>query len=76
MRMLLAAGLVLLPAFAASAQSPNDGGKTDASKKICKVDPEDTDSRIRRRVCKTEAEWNGRSDDVKSETDRSPNQAQ
>ena len=76
MRLLMAAGLILLPAFAASAQSPNDGGKAEASKKICKVDPEDTDIRIRHRICKTEAEWNGKSEDVKSETDRSPKRAQ
>ena len=76
MRLLLAASLILLPAYAANAQSPNDGGKPEASKKICKVDEEDTDSRVRRRICKTEAEWNGKSDDAKPETDRSPKQPQ
>ena len=76
MRMLLAAGLVLLAAHAASAQSPNDGGKTEASKRICKVDPEDTDSRIRRRICKTEAEWNGQSDDGKPDSGSTSKQAQ
>jgi hypothetical protein len=76
MRLLLAASLILLPAFTATAHSPNDSGKSEASKKICKVDPEDTDSRIRRRICKTEAEWNGKSQDVKPETDRSPKQDQ
>jgi hypothetical protein len=77
MRLLLAASLILLPAYAANAQSPADGNaKTEASKKVCKVDPEDTDSRIRRRICKTEAEWSGKTDDAKSEGDRTPTQAQ
>jgi len=75
MRLLLAASLILIPAFTASAHSPNEGGKPDAPKKICKVDPEDTESRIRRRICKTEAEWSGKSGDEKSDADRSPNQA-
>ena len=76
MRLLLAASLVLLPAYAASAQSPADGSKPETSKKVCKVDEEDTDSRVRRRICKTEAEWNGKSDDAKSEANRSAKQAQ
>ncbi len=63
MRLILAASLVLIPAYAASAQAPNDGGTAGASKKICKIDPEDTGSKIRRRICKTEAEWNRKTDD-------------
>lgn len=74
MRSLFAASLILLPAFAVSAQTPS-AGKSEAPKKICKVDPEDTDSRIRRRICKTEAEWNGDSE-KKSDADRTPRQSQ
>lgn len=73
MRLLLAAGLILLPAVAVSAKAPS-AEKAEVPKKICKVDPEDTDSRIRRRICKTEAEWNGESI-KKSDTDRTPRQS-
>ena len=76
MRLLLAASLVLLPAHAMSAPSPNDGGKPEASKKICKVDDEeDTGSRLRRRICKTEAEWN-KLEGAKAEADRPLKQPQ
>ena len=59
MRSLIAVSLLLLPTqgFATSPTESADQAKSD--KKICKVDPEDTESRIRRRICKTEAEWNG-----------------
>jgi hypothetical protein len=76
MRLLLAATIILLPAYALNAQTPVEGGKPETAKKICKIDPEDTDSRIRRRICKTEAEWNAPSQDDKSEADREPKQAQ
>lgn len=59
MRAILAVSLLLLPtpAFAA----PPSGAKVERprEKKICRVDPEDTESRIRRRICKTESEWKG-----------------
>ena len=74
MRSLFAASLILLPAFAASAQTPS-AGQPEAPKKICKVDPEDTDSRVRRRICKTEAEWNGDSG-KKSGNDQPQRQSQ
>jgi len=76
MRLLLAAGLILLPAYMASAQPPSDDGKQQESKKICKVDPEDTDSRVRRRICKTEADWNEKTGNPDRETERSPKQGQ
>lgn len=60
MRVFLAAGLMLLPIYSAGAEGPTDKAREPAPKKICKVDPEDLDSRIRRRICKTEAEWNGK----------------
>lgn len=74
MRLLLAAGLILLPAFALSAKAPS-AEKPEELKKICKADPQDTDSRVRRRICKTEAEWNGESG-KKPDTDRTPRQRQ
>lgn len=74
MRLLFAAGLILLPIFAVSAQAPR-AEKPEAPKKICKADPEDTDSRVRRRICKTEAEWNGDSG-KKSGTDQTQRQSQ
>jgi hypothetical protein len=76
MRLMLAAAVILVPAYAATAKLPVEGGKPDVTKKICKVDEEDTDSRVRRRICKTEAEWNGKSDETKARPDRSPKQAQ
>ena len=65
MRLMIAASLLPL-ASVALAQAPaaavNNSAAPRAEKKICKVDPEDTESRIRRRICKTEAEWRGASD--------------
>ncbi len=59
MRALIAVSLMLIPthAFAAPPASTKTNGQPE--KKICKIDPEETESRIRRRVCKTESEWNG-----------------
>lgn len=65
MRSLFIASLVFFPASAVSAQAPNDGGKAEETKKICKIDPADTDSKIRRRICKTKEEWRRKSDDAK-----------
>ena len=59
MRLILAASLVLLPVQAFAAPPAATEAKPQSNKKICKVDPEETDSRIRRRICKTEAEWKG-----------------
>ena len=75
MRSLLVAALILLPTSAVSAHAPDDGGKPESSKKICKIDPEDTESKIRRRVCKTEAEWAGKPDS-KPDADRTAKQSQ
>jgi hypothetical protein len=56
MRMIIAAALLLLPAPGFAAPRA-DSKAADPNKKICKVDPEDIDSRIRKRICKTRAEW-------------------
>ncbi len=71
MRLFLAAGLLLLPIHAAGAPLPSDKDREPAPKRICKVDPEDLDSRIRRRICKTEAEWNGKPANASRDADRS-----
>jgi hypothetical protein len=57
MRLILAASLLMLPVPGFAAPPPEAKAKPQSNKKICRVDPEDTDSRIRRRICKTEAEW-------------------
>ena len=55
----------------------DDGGKPEASsKKICKIGEDDTVSRVRRRICKTEAEWNGKAEGAKPEPDRFSKQSQ
>lgn len=55
--------LLTLLAFTAAAADPASQpapavAKPQAEKKICKVDPLETESRIRKRICKTESEWN------------------
>ena len=59
MRALIAASLLLLPAQAYASPQADPAAQAPPAKKICKVDPEDTESRIRRRICKTAAEWDG-----------------
>jgi len=56
---LIAASLLLLPAQAYASPHGKPAAQASPAKKICKVDPEDTESRIRRRICKTAAEWGG-----------------
>lgn len=74
MRLLLAASLIMLPGVAIAAKAPSTD-KSEELKKICKADPQDTDSRVRRRICKTEAEWNGESG-KKPNTERTQKQSQ
>ena len=59
MRPVVAVSLLLLPTQGFATPPAEPTPKVEPAKKICKVDPEDTESRIRRRICKTEAEWNG-----------------
>jgi hypothetical protein len=59
MRSVIAVSLLLLPTQGFAAPPAETTGSAQPNKKICKVDPEDTGSKIRRRICKTEAEWNG-----------------
>jgi hypothetical protein len=63
MRLIIAAALLALPVSGFAAPEVETKAEARPDKKICKVDPEDTESRIRRRVCKTEAEWNGTKSD-------------
>ena len=70
MRLILAASLLLLPAHGFASPPAGIKAKPQSNRKICRVDPEDTESRIRRRICKTESEWNaGRNDKSKDEVD-------
>lgn len=57
MRLILAASLLLLPAQGFASPAAETKAKPQSNKKICRIDPEDTESRIRRRICKTESEW-------------------
>ena len=59
MRLAITVSLLLLPTQGFATPPAEPAVKVEQAKKICKVDPEDTESRIRRRICKTEAEWNG-----------------
>ena len=59
MRLVIAVSLLLLPTHGYATPPAEPTAKAEPAKKVCKVDPEDTESRIRRRICKTEAEWNG-----------------
>ena len=59
MRLILAASLLLLPAQGFASPAAETKAKPQSNKKICRIDPEDTESRIRRRICKTAAEWDG-----------------
>jgi len=62
---------MLLVSSALSVQAPSQGTETTvqtpptnqppaSEKVVCKVDDEDTFSRIRTRVCKPESQWNRR----------------
>jgi len=65
--------LLSLFAIAASQAVTNTAEPKPApEKKICRVDPEDTDSRIRRRICKTASEWAGGSNKEGQDNQQSP----
>jgi hypothetical protein len=59
MRPLIAASILLLPTQGFAAPPAETTASAQPNTKICRVDPEDTGSKIRRRICKTEADWNG-----------------
>lgn len=60
MHAIIAAGLLMLSPQISATPTVETKANAQPAKKVCKVDAEDdTGSHIRRRVCKTEAEWNG-----------------
>jgi predicted secreted protein len=63
MTLLLAALLIASDPAVASQQSqapapvPAEAAKPEKEKKICRVDTNDSSSRLRKRVCMTQTEW-------------------
>ena len=50
MRLIIAAALLVLPAPGLAAPTAEAKSEARPDKKICRIDPEDTESRIRRRI--------------------------
>ena len=57
MSTLLAALLLIADPTGAAASAPAPVKAEKAERKICKVDPADTGSRLKKRLCLTESEW-------------------
>jgi hypothetical protein len=57
MSTLLAALLLIADPTGPAAAAPAAPAPAQAEKKICRVDPADTGSRLKRRLCLTETEW-------------------
>lgn len=57
MALFLAALLLVADPSAASQADPIEAPKVEKEKKICKVDPNFTGTRMRKRICMTETEW-------------------